>query len=68
MKLKEAYEIICRCPYCFSDDELEFDISEGVRDGETLAMIWIIQYKTLPPPELIHDPSIQEKYGLDMVC
>lgn len=33
LKPCETWEIICRWPYCFSDDEIEFDISEGVKDG-----------------------------------
>ena len=41
MRLDEASEIIKQRPYNFSSNEIEFDVSEGVEDGETLAMIWI---------------------------
>ena len=63
MRLDEASEIIKQRPYNFSSNEIEFDVSEGVEDGETLAMIWIDTWGTLPPRELRHDPSLQDKRG-----
>lgn len=62
MKLEEAYETISRCSYNFSPEEIEFDVSKLI-NYETLAMHWIKKHKTLPPKELLHEPSIKDIVG-----
>ena len=57
MKLEDAYETVSEWPYNFSSD-----VSNPIND-ETLAMYWIKKHKTLPPKELLHEPSIKDADG-----
>lgn len=47
-KLRDVYNIIKRCQYYFSEDEIEFDVSKRLCDM-TCAMRWIKSWRTLPP-------------------
>ena len=62
MKIEEAYNIIIRCPYNFSEDEIEFNTSK-LYEGRTCAMHWIRIWHTLPPHTLLHTATIKGIHG-----
>ena len=73
MKIEEAYEIIQRCPYYFTEEDMfEFRNTDKIikrinREGyrvlinNILAMVWIEKWKTIPPQILLHDAALKNR-------
>ena len=66
LKLREAYEIIKKCPYLFSKEEIDFDISDLCDGRMTCAMYYIECWKTLPPKAILHNPALQDSRGMTL--
>ena len=64
MKIEEAYTIVSRAPYLFSDEEInefEFDVNQFYDNGikpMTLEMLYISRWGILPQKELRHAPDL----------
>ena len=69
MKIYEAFEVIKRCPYIFTEEDIDFDVNSLIEidDGiyahkMTIAMFYIIYWNVKPQKCLFHNALIQDDY------
>lgn len=58
---RDVWEIIKQSLHGFSEDEIDCNVSRVLNCKSTLAMVWVQFVGTLPPPKILHLPSIQNK-------